>query len=86
MNVFFSTSSGASSDTRMATNISSGLNSEQLGNRFNILTRVCGQLAGKRAFDGIFVQIKALFVFDAAHRAQKGTQLWAKGREMHFAS
>ncbi|MFK7847836.1 MAG: hypothetical protein AB8G77_21275 [Rhodothermales bacterium] len=40
--------------------------------------RVCGQLAGKRAFDGIFVQIKALFEFDAAHRAQKGTQIWAK--------
>ncbi|MFK7846344.1 MAG: hypothetical protein AB8G77_13685 [Rhodothermales bacterium] len=30
------------------------------------------------AFAAIFVQIKALFVFDAAHRAQKGTQKWAK--------
>ncbi|MFK7848418.1 MAG: hypothetical protein AB8G77_24225 [Rhodothermales bacterium] len=30
------------------------------------------------AFAAIFVQIKALFVFDAAHRAQKGTQIWAK--------
>ena len=47
-------------------------------NMFNRLIRVRGQLAGKRAFDGIFAQIKALFVFDAAHRAQKGTQIWAK--------
>ncbi|MFK7843726.1 MAG: hypothetical protein AB8G77_00390 [Rhodothermales bacterium] len=48
--------------------------------------RVCGQLAGKRSFDGIFVQIKALFEFDAAHRAQKERRYGQKGREMHFAS
>ena len=60
-------------------------------NAFFKKTRSCGQLTEKRASDGIFVHVKALFnstqlVFDAAHRAQNGTQMGVKRTHMHFVS
>ena len=47
---------------------------------------LCGQLTEKRAFDGIFDHIKALCVFDAAHRAQNGTQIGTKRAQYAFVS
>ncbi|MFK7846738.1 MAG: hypothetical protein AB8G77_15660 [Rhodothermales bacterium] len=38
------------------------------------------------AFAAIFVQIKALFVFDAAHRAQKERRYGQKWRTMHLGN